>query len=197
MMRKLFIVALLAGTAGIVALAASLALISLGGVSAQSTPGGNLEVGVPDGAEFVDANTGTPYTFRLLASEDPGEAGFGEVTLLLEGNPNVCSASGPDPVIDFGRRGPRGNTPLDDIECGTAGAMAVAVDGCVADIEFHGFVHSDHPNTTYMGMTTVDLRFRNGVEPDTGVIDITIHTPKDMISLRGSVMGSVVMDTCP
>ncbi len=189
-MRKFFIVALLAGTAGIVALAASLALVSLGGVSAQRTPGGNLEV---DG-QFVDSATGTPYTFRLLASEDPVEAGFGEVTLLLEGNPNVCSASGPDPVI--------GNTPLVDIECGTAGAMAVAVDGCFADIEFHGFVHSDHPNTTYMGMTTVDLNFRQverggRFEPDAGVIDITIRTPKGMIRLHGSVLGSVVMDTCP
>ncbi len=201
MMRKLFIVALLAGTAGMVALAASMALISLGGVSAQPAPGGTLEVGAPPGApaEFMDKKTGTTYVFRLIANEDTVTAGVGDVTLLLEGNPRACSARGPDPFIDFGAGGPDfgGNTPLPDIECGTAFVMAVAVDGCIADIELHGFVHSDHPNVTYMGMMTLDLRFHKGVGGDAGIIDVTIHTPKGITELHGSVMGTVVMDTCP
>ena len=86
---------------------------------------------------------------------------------------------------------------MNDIECGTAFDMAVAIDGCQADIEFHGYVHSDYPFVTYMGMMTTDIKIKTGTDPEDNEIEIKVYTPKEEIELEGNFSGYIEMDTCP
>ena len=39
------------------------------------------------------------------------------------------------------------------------GKASVRVDGCKAEMEVHGWVHSDHPNAVYWGNMTVDITY--------------------------------------
>ena len=185
----------------ITGIALGFALTSIAGPSAKPTPGGTITVSDPlaPSAVLTDNNTGTAYNLGLIASEDPIKTGIGTVALLLQGpSLSICSSHGPpasisggDPSFFFG------NKPLSEIECGTAFGMAVAVDGCAANAQFHGYVHSDHPNVNYFGTMTLDLRVQKDAGASDGMVDITVHTPKNNINLRGSVTGPVVMDTCP
>ena len=106
---------------------------------------------------------------------------------------SLCAAHGPGAAPD--------SFPLQDIQCtgtsGRAGQQSVALNGCVANITAHGYVHADHPNVTYLGMMTVDIRFQKDAGPDDGIVQFTVHTPKAKIKLIGSVTGTVTMSTCP
>ena len=78
----------------------------------------------------------------------------------------------------------------------TASGMAVVIDGCTATIDLHGYVHSDYPLVTYMRMMSLDMSLHRGTGPADAQVEITVHTPKDDIRLRGNLDGQVDMDTC-
>lgn len=156
---------------------------------APSVPGGSISV---TGATLTDRRTGNEYLFDLVAEEDDVEGGFGRVTTLWVRGPSLslCSAHG-SPAGDAG-------FPLLDIECGFAEWQAVAINGCVAEIELHGYSHSDYPFVTYMGMMTLDLRLVIGEGPGDGRVQVTVHTPKEKIKLGGMLDGATIdMPTCP
>jgi hypothetical protein len=169
-----------------------------------AAPGDTLRVGTLEHpATFVDANTGTAYAVFIEAHEGPFAAGRGNVTVSLsEQGPrprlSLCTVNGPaalvtPPTSESAPYG--GNNPLQDTRCGTAGAQAVSLDRCVARIEAHGYVHSDNPNTVYLGSTTVDIRYEKNARRDT--IQMTLHTPKDKIKLVGDVTASFFeMSSC-
>lgn len=177
-------------------------------VSGAESPGGNLLIGDVSGgtvgaASFEDED-GNTYQVRLIASEYDGSGG-GQVTMLLDGGPvRFCSARGSDAEINFDTvvdcDNPfecdfEGNQPLYDVSCGTAYEMAVDIDGCQAEIELHGYVHSDYPSVNYMGMMTSYVKVKT--EAQDQEIEIEIFTPKDEIKLKGEVSGNVYIDTCP
>jgi len=59
----------------------------------------------------------------------------------------------------------------------------------------HGFTHSDHPNVSCMGSTTIDVRYQKSRGGDQ--MKVTIHTPKEKIQLIGKVMGAgAVLPSC-
>lgn len=163
-----------------------------------SVPGGSISV---RDATLTDTRTGNIYDFDLVA-EEVG-AGVGYATLWVRGPAlSLCSAHGPHAEVNFGAPcdgdgGFCGNPPLEGIECGTAWEMAVAINECVAKIELHGYVHSDYPLVTYMGMMTLDLSLLKGRGPGDALVEVAVHTPKEDINLRGVLDGAVEMDTCP
>jgi len=195
----------LAGTSIVVMLIGLFVLTPIFFVSGAQSTGGNTLIGNPplgNGmTSFEDKDSGDVYNFRLIASEDDGK-----VTMFLEGpSLTLCTARGSAASITF-PEGPigdpygseySGNYPLNDIQCGTAYAMAVFNDGCQADIEFHGYVHSDYPWVTYMGMMTTDVKIKTGTDPEDNEIEIKIYTPKEEIELEGTFLEYIEMDTCP
>ena len=121
------------------------------GARSASTPGGFLST---PSAQLTDARPGNAYSFDLVARERAEAPGVGQSTLLVVGpSLSLCSASGPQAEIDYSLDGEEfpGNAPLAEIRCGTASGMAVAIDGCTASIDLHGYVHSDYPLVTYVG----------------------------------------------
>jgi hypothetical protein len=190
---------------GVLVIVGALMMVPHAPASAQTPSGPSLFIGNQPGlpAQFTDLSTGQIYQFRLVASEYAPNAGAGNVTLVLAQQPNqptlgICSTHGPEPDInrDFDSsnnfEAPNASAPLSGIQCGTAGGMSVALNGCVADIELHGFIHSDHPRVTYIGMMTLDLHFDKTI----GEIDLTAYTPKEAIKLKGNATGAVAMSTC-
>ena len=158
-------------------------------------------------ASFVDKDSGLEFNFRLIAGEG-GNPGEGQVTLLLAGPGfSLCTSQGDHADINFSPDDPPvsdpyghdyvGNNPMSAIACGTSYGMAVEVDDCEAKIEFHGYVHSDYPLVTYMGMMTADITVRTGAEPEGKVIEAEIYTPKEKIKLKGIYSGDVDFNTCP
>jgi hypothetical protein len=150
---------------------------------APGTPGGNLSVE----GEFVDVNSGNTYELTFRASEDSSTAGVGDAFLYLKGPAlTACDVHAPaaEPNI----------TPLRSVQCGGSYGMSVAVDGCLARVTLHGYVHSDHPFITYVGLTCFDLVVEK--QASCCDIEITIYTPKGPIVLTGTVAGDVSMDTC-
>lgn len=162
------------------------------GAAAPSTAGGVLEVG--PGATVIDANTGFTYTFGLRANEN--QAGNGDVVLGLQGPAlSLCTVHGSGAFVDFTDVGNEaGETPT--YQCGRAFGQSVAVDGCVARIEAHGYSHSDNPLLNYLGTMTVDARFQK-TGPTTGTLDVTVWTPKAKVEVHGKATGPVVMSSCP
>lgn len=168
------------------------------------TPGGNILIGSKppaDGwASFVDKYSGEEYQFRLIASESEEIPGNGQATFLLVGpSISMCTAKGTHAEIYFSSAGAEypGNAPLEEVSCGTAHEMAVSIDGCQADIEYHGYVHSDYPLVTYMGMMTTDVNVKIGGNSGNNTINIQVYTPKEVIKLNGKFSGYFEMDTCP
>jgi hypothetical protein len=153
---------------------------------------GERPLGEDADAVITDSETGYDYFFSLVASEwDAGEDGVGQLTMLLEGpSLGLCSARGSGVEIDWQIGSPPfdpysydygGNQPLLDVGCGTAYGMSVEIDGCKGEIQYHGYVHSDHPNIVYMGMMTLDLKIE---QSDSGwEADIEVYTPKDDIKI--------------
>ena len=150
--------------------------------------GASLDV---DG-EFTDAQTGFDITLMFSANENVG-TDTGGTTIVLSGPPEpairTCSTHGSELEEEMG-------FTLTNIQCGLANDIKVAINGCRATVETHGYVHSDFPFTTYSGSSTIEINFsRRGVT--NWVVDITLYTPKESIKLRGTLNGNVFVSTCP
>ena len=157
--------------------------IAAAGVPAS--PGGNLSVESP----FVDDASGRgPFEVIFTASEKTNSVGKGDAFLYLKGpGLTACDVHGPAAEPNL--------VPLPAVVCGGSHGMSVAIDGCRAKVALHGYVHSDHPHITFIGLTCIDLvveKLDRSYE-----IEITIYTPKGPIVLSGTLTGSVAMDTCP
>jgi hypothetical protein len=166
------------------------------GSAIKAKPGGFLSV--RDGT-LRDPATGQEYTFDLIARESEDSVGSGQVTLLINGpGISLCSAHGPGAEIDFSPGGEdfSGNNPLQEIQCGTAYGMTVSVDACAANVELHGYSHSDHPFISYMGPMTLDLAFRKSARPNSGTVMLKLYTVKGQIKLNGNLTAPIEMDTC-
>jgi hypothetical protein len=117
----------------------------------------------------------------------------------------LCTSNGSPAYIDFENPNPDvgdihenhypGNSPLAEIQCGSAYGMAVEIKDCKAQLQFHGYSHTDYPFITYMGMMTAEVKVDIG--DGANEIEIKVHTPKDEIELKGNFSGNVEMDTCP
>ena len=147
----------------------------------------------------MDSGTGNTFTISIVARESDDSTGSGKATLFIIGpSISLCSAHGPSAEIDFSAGGEDfgGNNPLQDIQCGTSYGMAVAIDGCTATTELHGYSHSDYSFIPYMGSIPLDFSFRKSAQPNTGVVNLKLYTPKGPIKLSGTMNGSITMDTC-
>jgi len=109
---------------------------------------------------------------------------------------SLCSVRGPGAYVDFVSEG--GNTPMQSVQCGRAFGMDIDLDRCQANLEFHGFTHSDRFGDIYLGMMTTDVSFRK-TGANTGDIRFTVYTPKTRIIVSGRVVSPtpIVMTTCP
>jgi hypothetical protein len=161
--------------------------------AAQYDPGGD-SVSVGPEATVVDRNTGFTYTFGLRADE--GSGGGGDVALGLQGPAlSLCTVRGSGAFVDFTNVGDEaGETPV--FQCGRAFGQTVSLDGCVATIVAHGYVHADHPYAPYLGTMTVDVRFQK-TGAATGNLDVTVWAPKGKLEVHGKATGPIVMTTCP
>ena len=147
-------------------------------------PGASLDVA----GTFTDIDTGNVYNLDFEANEI--NVGVGHTFLHLDGPAlSVCGVHGPaaDPST----------FSFNDIQCGNANRMSVAINGCTAKVELHGYSHSDHPFVTYIGSTTIDLTVRKRKKESRWFIKISIFTPKKKIELRGIVDGLISMSSCP
>lgn len=182
------------------ALAVLLIAFALAGLSTVSPapppramPGGDLAIGAPTGsgdATLTDA-AGRTYDFGLEAHEHGAVAGMGDVAIAVGGNAiSLCSIHGSGAGIDWST----GVGPIPSFECGMAGGMSVAIDGCVADVSLHGFVHADHSRVTYLGTMTLDLHLVKGASGTS--VEMIVHTPKAPMKLQGVLTGPIVMGTC-
>ena len=149
--------------------------------------GGTLTIAA--GATLVDSSTGTTHAFQLQASEFTNP-GIGAVTLLLGGGGlQVCTTQGGGPML-LGQ-------PVPAAVCGTAGGMNVNIDKCKATIEAHGAAHADVPHTPFLGAVTIDIAFtRQAGGASDGQLEVTVHTPKRQIQLKGKITGAVAMPSC-
>jgi hypothetical protein len=153
--------------------------------------------------QFTDKKTGTTFNIRLVAEEN--DATPNTVTLLMGVDTDaadiniLCSVHGPRPMVTFGTG--NGNFPLQGVQCGTAGGMPVAIDGCRVKLEFHGYAHVHHPKATYLGMMTTEIDFRKEPGASEGKIKMKVYTPKKKLVFEGNVVGatttSIVMNSCP
>jgi hypothetical protein len=159
---------------------------------AFAKPGDTLTVGAVQApnhltATFTDNESGTTYHFFLEARETfPADAHPMQTTFGLRG-PGLsgCSVHGGQELLNpsstpfaYG-----GSSP--DLGCGTASAQAISIQGCVARIQTHGIIHSDAPNVTYLGMTTIEVRYQKKRSPGKDEIEVKLYTPKDVIKLSG------------
>jgi hypothetical protein len=124
--------------------------------------------------------------------------GVGSAVLGLGGpSLSLCTVHAPGAFVDFTNVGGEGgNNPYSGIQCGRAFEQAVSINGCVATIQAHGFVHSDRPNVDFVDGTTLAIRFQK-TSATGGNLDVTIATPAGKVEVHGKAIGSVVMDTCP
>lgn len=109
---------------------------------------------------------------------------------------SLCSIHGPSAEVDMVTE--NGNFPLQGMQCGRAFGMDIALDGCSARLEYHGFVHSDRSTRIYFGPMTADITFQK-TGSNTGNMKLTVFTPKAPIVLQGQVQSPtpIVMTTCP
>lgn len=124
-------------------------------------------------------------SFTITAVQQ-GAGGGGDTNINIQGRSRACSVHGPG--------ADEGNFPYQGVQCGTAFGNGVSINGCVADLEAHGYVHSDHPNVSYLGGTTIDVRYQKTRSGDQ--MKMTIYTPKENIELIGKVNGASVMPSC-
>lgn len=123
-------------------------------------------------------------------------AGVGNMFFSIYGHAlSACDTHGPSAEPGF-------EGILADIGCGGSGGQAVAINACAAELEAHGFVHSDAPNTTFLGQVVIDitLEVSNKKNSDfVGDLMVEIYTPKDVIALEGKIpkgSGEAFMSTC-
>jgi hypothetical protein len=153
--------------------------------------------------QFIDPKTGFDFSIDLEVAEGDNRKGL--VTFHLKrqssGGPGlICSANGPFTELDFNTG--IGNNPLLGITCGTAGGMPVAIKGCKARLEFHGYAHIHNPKVTYMGMTTIELLFKKSPGIGKGKIQFKVYTPKNKVIFKGVIndvdgVSNIDMSSCP
>ena len=156
-------------------------------VNVQAAPDDSINVT----SAFVDKGSGYTYNFQINAQESPSlqypnpEPGVGLAGFLLYG-PRLflftvgkgAGWDGPPPTYPF--------NPLAAIRAaappyGPAGNQAVAIDGEIAEISTHAYVHSDCPYINFIGTATVDVI----VESERGYITVVIYNPKGKTKLEG------------
>jgi hypothetical protein len=186
---------LAAGLSVAVAAGATIFLASIGSAD-PSTPGGALAAF----ATVTDGNSGTTYSFGLRANEDATTAGKGSVVLGLGGPAlSLCTVHVTGPLtVDFSTTPETGSFPYQNVQCGRAFGQAVAIDGCLATIQAHGFVHSDDPNSNVLDGMTVAVRFQK-TGPASANFDATISTVAKKVDVHGKATsgGPIFMPTCP
>jgi hypothetical protein len=136
-----------------------LSVLAIAAPSATAGSGAQLAIGKFDAPIAVkDTASGKTYNLFIEAREGTS-AGNGDTTLLISDSPaNLCSVHGPSPeslagtAFDYGS----GNEDY-AFECGTSFGETVAINGCKATIQTHGFVHQDNPLSNFLGMTTIDV----------------------------------------
>ena len=156
-------------------------------VAAQHEGGGTLTIAA--GAILEDASTGRLHQVQIQAQEslNPGVGSAG--LSLFGGGLQVCTVQGGGPLT-VGQPVP---TPI----CGTAFSQPVRIDRCTATIEAHSSAHADYPHTAYLGGVTIDISYKRTGSPNSdGELEVTVHTPKGQIHLKGKLTGVVTMPTC-
>jgi len=179
---------LLAAGLSLALIAGAMTVFASVGSADPSTPGGSLAWS----ATVTDNSSGTTYNFSLNANENATIAGNGGVALQLGGPAlSLCTAHATAPLTI-------GSFPYQNVQCGGAGGQSVAIDGCVATIQAHGFVHSDDPNSNVLDGMTVALRFQK-TGPASANFDATISTVAKKIDIHGKATsgGPIFMSTCP
>lgn len=144
---------------------------------------------------FIDPASGREFNLTLIGREY--DAGTGQVTLQLLGPGfSACSTHGGGVDIGTSEDGENfgGNMPLNEIQCGTAYGMAVAIDGCDAKTEMHGYIHSDYPFSTYTGSVTIEANIHKTASG--GQVNLKVYTPRGPVKLQGSLNGDFTLDTC-
>jgi hypothetical protein len=166
-------------------------------VADPSTPGGTLAL-MP--ATVTDSSSKTTYSFALRADEDPPTPGVGSVVMVLGGPAvSLCTVRMTGPLaVDFSTAPESGSFPYQHVQCGRAFAQTVAIDGCVATIKAHGFLHSDDPNSNVLDGMTIALRFQR-TGPSSGNFDATISTVAKRVEIHGKATSGapIIMPTCP
>lgn len=187
----------LAAGLGVVIAAGAMIFFASVGSADPSTPGGTL-VWMP--ATVTDKSTGTTYTFRLRANEDTTTAGRGSVAMDLGGPAlSLCTVHVTGPLtVDFSTAPETGSFPYQNVQCGRAGGQSVAIDGCLATIQAHGFVHSDDPNSNVLDGMTIAVRFQK-TGPSSANVDATIATVAKKVDVHGKATSGapILMPTCP
>lgn len=167
----------------LLACAGALALTSLGGATPQA-------VGDTLNASGSLNDDGTIYTFNLSGTVQ--QPGMGDVRLTLSGfRLTLCTVGGGTTT--------EGSFPLTSVRCGFAGLQAVSIEGCKAEIQAHGYSHSDFPfDPIYNGTMTVKIEFEK-TGSNSGKLKVTVYTPNGKNEVDGAVAtgGPISMSTCP
>lgn len=142
-----------------------------------------------DGSAYLD-------NVSVTGPATPGQPGIGEMYFSIAADSlTACDTHGPSAEPGF-------EGILGDIGCGGSSGQAVSINACEATLETHGFVHSDAPNTTFLGQVVIDidLEITNKKNSNSlGTLEISIYTPKDVIEISGDVLkggADGFMDTC-
>ena len=101
-------------------------------------------------------------------------------------------------AIDFSAVPESGTFPYQNVQCGRAFGQAVSIDGCVAVLKAHGFVHSDDPNSNVLDGMTIAVRFQK-TGAVTANLDVTIATVTKKVQIHGRATAAapILMPTCP
>lgn len=162
----------------------------LGSIGAAADPGSD------------DLVVGPNATLTLESGEQIGfglKARLSDRSLLMGLNGpaiSACSIHGPGAQVDFNTES--GNFPLQEMQCGRAFGMDIALTECGVQLEYHGFVHSDRSTRIYFGPMTADVDFQK-TGANTGEMHLAIFTPKARILFDGQVQSPtpIVMTSCP
>jgi len=163
-------------------------------VNVQADPGDSINVT----SAFVDKGSGYTYNFQINAQESPPgldypipEPGVGLAGFLLYGPRLFLFTVGKGgvwgPPLQPGDPPTYPFNPLATIRSAAppnppAGNQAVAIDGEIAEISTHAYVHSDCPYINFIGTATVDVI----VESERGYITVVIYNPKGKTKLEGN-----------
>ncbi|NND75569.1 MAG: hypothetical protein HKN44_11245 [Ilumatobacter sp.] len=160
-------------------------------IGPSTVPGGTTSLGIV--VELIAVAPAFPNGVVIdnarVVNESEIEEGVGNTFFYLAGPTAGCDLSGPGTEP--------GTAILAEAVCGGASHQSVVIDGCDAELQFHGAVHSDHPKLNYLGSVTVDvdLRAKSATKVD---LDITFHTPggKIPVSVKGFAPDVIEMETC-
>lgn len=178
--------------------------VDLGWLAAETWTALGFEVTVPEGSEsFAVAFEllgvdGSAYLddIQVNGPPTPGTPGIGSMYFSIGADAlTACDTHGPSAEPGF-------EGILGDIGCGGSGGQAVTINACEAELQTHGFVHSDAPNTTFLGQVVIGISLEITNKANSGffgTLDVEIFTPKDVIEISGNIpkdAADVYMSTC-